>query len=190
MLFRGASIKFAQALAQASLGNVDEAKREANILDSLRGDPDAEHRILHNNSVQNLLAVDGVMVRGEIAYREGKYDEAFNLLRKAVEMQDNLKYDEPWGKMQPIRHALGGLLLEQEHLEEAEEVFRKDLISHPRNPWALVGLINVLKKKLGACCNGSNELVELQEQLQKQRQLELADHDVRVACACCQINSL
>ncbi len=92
MLFRAATTKFAKALAHAALGNIAEAKREANNFDSLRGNPDASHRILHNNSVENLLAVDGMMVRGEIAYREGKYDEAFDLLRKAVEMQDNLLY--------------------------------------------------------------------------------------------------
>ena len=186
MLFRASSIKFAKALAHASLGNIDEAKREANNFDSLRGDPDAEHRILHNNSVQNLLAVDGVMVRGEIAYREGKFDEAFDLLRKAVKMQDNLNYDEPWGKMQPIRHALGGLLLEQQQLDEAEQVFRRDLVLHPKNPWALVGLIGTLKKKLGSCCAESEEIAALQELLKKQREAELADHDVKVACACCQ----
>jgi tetratricopeptide (TPR) repeat protein len=186
MLFRAASIRYAKALAHASLGNIDEAKREANIFDSLRGDPEAEHRILHNNSVANLLAIDGVMVRGEIAYREEDYDEAFSLLRKAVNMQENLNYDEPWGKMQPIRHALGGLLLEQGQIGESEEVFRKDLTFHPNNPWALVGLINTLEKKAGGCCNGTNEIAELKAQLQKQRQLELADYDVKFACACCQ----
>jgi tetratricopeptide (TPR) repeat protein len=92
MLFRAATTKFAQSLAHAALGNIAEAKRDANIFDSLRGDPDAGHRILHNNSVENLLAVDAVMLRGEIAYREGNYDEAFDLLRKAVKMQDNLVY--------------------------------------------------------------------------------------------------
>ena len=94
--------------------------------------------------------------------------------------------DEPWGKMQPIRHALGGLLLEQNHLDEAEAVFRKDLKFHPRNPWALVGLINTLKKKGGSCCNASKEIEELQEQLQTQRQSSMADVEVKVACACCQ----
>ena len=100
MLFRAATIRFARALAYASLGSVSNAKRELSIFDSLRGDPDASSRILHNNSVENLLAVDATMARGEIAYREQKYDEAFKLLRKAVDMQDNLNYDEPWGKMQ------------------------------------------------------------------------------------------
>jgi tetratricopeptide (TPR) repeat protein len=188
MLFRAASITFARALAHASLGNLEDAKKEANKFDSLREDPDAEHRILHNNSVENLLAVDGVMMHGEIAYREGKCDKAFELLRRAVKMQDNLNYDEPWGKMQPIRHALGGLLLEQGHLEESEKVFRKDLTYHPNNPWALVGLINSLKKQLGSCCVGSDELAQLEGQLQKQRQTEYADYNIKVACACCQAN--
>lgn len=186
MLFRAATTKFAKALAHAALGNIPEAKREANNFDSLRGDPDASHRILHNNSVENLLAVDAVMVRGEIAYREGKFEEAFDLLRKAVDMQDSLLYDEPWGKMQPIRHALAGLLLEQNHLDEAEAVFRKDLRFHPRNPWALVGLISTLKKKEGSCCSTSKEVEDLQEQLQTQRQSTMADFNVNVACACCQ----
>lgn len=185
MLFRAASLKYGRALAYATLGNIQEAKRELHILDSLRGDPEAEYRILHNNSVNNLLAVDSYMARGEIAYREGKFDEAFELLRKATEMQDNLNYDEPWGKMQPVRHALGGLLLEQGRFDEAEEVFRKDLVFHPANPWALVGLINALKNKSGSCCSESEEIANLDRQFRKQRQLELADYDIKVACACC-----
>jgi len=97
MLFRAATTKFAQSLAHAAMGNIAEAKREANNFDSIRGDPDAAHRILHNNSVQNLLAVDAIMLRGEISYREGSFNEAFDLLRKAVKMQDNLVY----GKYDP-----------------------------------------------------------------------------------------
>jgi hypothetical protein len=92
MLFRAATLRFAKALAHTNMGDIAEAKREANNFDSLRGDPDATHRILHNNSVENLLAVDGVMIRGEIAYNESQYTEAFDLLRKAVDMQDNLLF--------------------------------------------------------------------------------------------------
>lgn len=94
--------------------------------------------------------------------------------------------DEPWGKMQPIRHALGGLLLEQGHLDEAEEVFRKDLTFHPRNPWALVGLITTLEKKANGCCSASEELESMKEQLRLQRAVPLADYDISVACACCE----
>jgi tetratricopeptide (TPR) repeat protein len=191
MLFRAASIKFARALAYAATGNVAEARKEADHFDSLRGSPDAKMRILHNNTLADLFAVDSIMVRGEISYREGKYEEAFGLLRKAVVMQDDLNYDEPWGKMQPIRHALGGLLLEQGVVGEATEVFREDLKYHPRNPWALVGLIRCLKRSGDeSCCSSSgkdtvDEIAELEEQLRVQRQSEWADHDVVVSCACC-----
>jgi len=171
---------------------VEEAKKEADRFDSLRNNPLAQSRILHNNQVSDLLAVDAPMLRGEIAYREGKYEEAFQLLRKAVEMQDNLNYDEPWGKMQPIRHALGGLLLEQGNLLEAEVVFREDLTFHPRNPWGLQGLIQCLEMKaLGGLieqvelANLNLEVLILHEQLFQQRASKWADFNVTVACECC-----
>jgi tetratricopeptide (TPR) repeat protein len=198
MLYRTASIRYGRALAYAMTGDLIAAGKEADRFDSLRRDhPDANVRILHNNSVADLLAVDAVMVRGEIAYRLGKHEDGLTLLRKAVEMQDNLNYDEPWGKMQPTRHALGGLLLEQEQLDEAEAVFRKDLKFHPRNPWALVGLIRCLKLRehlksgsssgSGVCCAPSMtmDIASLKEQLRVQRQMEWADYNVVVACECC-----
>jgi tetratricopeptide (TPR) repeat protein len=191
MLFRSASIRYARGLAFAARGDVVEAKREADRLDTLRNTPEAKMRILHNNDVDTLLAVDAVMLRGEIAYREENYDFAFAMLRRAVEMQDNLNYDEPWGKMQPIRHALGGLLLEQGRLEEATEVFRFDLKFHPKNPFALVGLIECIKRSGSSCCSSSKgkdtdeELKVLQEQLRRQRSLPWSDFDVAVACECC-----
>lgn len=186
MLYRSASLAFARGLAYATKGDTIEARREADRLDGYRQDPEATHRILHNNTVAQLLELDSTMMRGEIAYRDGNYEEAFTLLRKAVQLQDNLNYDEPWGKMQPTRHALGGLLLEQGHVGEAEEVFRTDLDFHPKNPWALVGLIRCLKQKEGCCSDErSEEIEQLEELLDVQRQSEWADFNVVVACECC-----
>ena len=192
MFFRAATIKFARCLAHANLGDIEEAKREADRFDSLRAHPLGGERILHNNQVSDLLAVDAPMLRGEIAYRKGDYNEAFRLLRKAVDLQDNLNYDEPWGKMQPIRHALGGLLLEQGRVSEAEEVFRRDLKFHPRNPWGLRGLIQCLESQGNTdfmeqveTISLTTEISILREQLIKQRETEWADFDVTVACECC-----
>lgn len=42
--------------------------------------------------------------------------------------------------MQPPRHALGALLLEQGQFEEAEEVYLRDLKVYPNNIWSLTGL--------------------------------------------------
>jgi tetratricopeptide (TPR) repeat protein len=164
MLFRSSTLFFARGLAHANLGDITLAKKEADQFDSIRQHPLFEQHILHNNSVSALLAVDAPMLRGDIAYREGQHEKAFQLLREAVQLQGNLLYDEPWGKMQPIRHALGGLLLEQGHFKEAEEVFRENLKFHPKNPWALVGLIQCLKKKSDgdSCCNGKKSRVMLE----------------------------
>jgi len=75
--------------------------------------------------------------------------------------------------------------MEQGHVTEAEQVFREDLRFHPRNPWALIGLINVLKQKEGGCCSVSKEIEELDLQLTEQRAIEMADFEVKAACACC-----
>lgn len=207
MLYRSASLLFGRGLAHAAMGDTAMASKEADRLDSLRAYPEASERILHNNTVADLLAVDAVMMRGEIAYRDGKYEDAFSLLRKAVDLQDNLNYDEPWGKMQPIRHALGGLLLEQGQVEEAIGVFRRDLKFHPKNPWALTGLLQCLKRSIVStsppCCAGGGEaggagkggdditaeISSIEEQLEKLRDNPYADFDVRVACECCQRSS-
>jgi tetratricopeptide (TPR) repeat protein len=80
------------------------------------------------------------MALGELAFHEGRRDEAFKLLRAAVQREENLRYDEPPGWMQPVRHALGALLLADGRDEEAEEVYRADLVRHPNNAWSLLGL--------------------------------------------------
>lgn len=212
MLYRSASLYYARAVSYANLGDVDAAREEAKCFEKLRTNPTAKRNLLHNNIVSDLLEVDSAMMKGEIAYFEGKYELAFETLRKAVELQDGLNYDEPWGKMQPIRHALGGLLLQQGRVEEAEEVFRKDLIQHPKNPWAIVGLIECLNVQLSKtgdapriskcsshCGDGDRdkdetnqldiptkiaERKELQAILNEQRKCHWADFDVMHSCAC------
>lgn len=204
MLYRSASLHYARGLALANIGETETAITEANLFDDLRLHKSAEMRILHNNNVANLLAVDAPMLRGEIAYHSGKYEEAFSLLRSAVELQDELNYDEPWGKMQPIRHALGGLLSEQGHYEEAEACFRTDLKFHPGNPWGLVGLITCLEGRLSVgqdgCCSKKKdtsssivgrereemlaEIVELSTKLAKQRKSKWVDYEISTPCAC------
>ena len=67
---------------------------------------------------------------------------------RSIDLDDGLPYDEPWGWMQPARHAYGALLLEQGRVEEAEAVYRADLgldgtlaraCQHPGNVWSLHG---------------------------------------------------
>ena len=61
--------------------------------------------------------VNDAILDGEIEYRrqflakqngqEADFTEAFNHLRRGVDLSLNLAYNEPWGQMQPVRHILG-----------------------------------------------------------------------------------
>ena len=143
-----AMMHYSKAVAHSALGEVTEAEDErALFLEAKTRVPDS--RRVHNNLVIDLLAVGEAMLEGELEYRKGNFDVAFDDLRRAVELDDNLPYDEPWGWMQPTRHALGALLIEQGHFEEAEAVYRADLgldgtlsraCQHPENVWSLHGL--------------------------------------------------
>ncbi len=130
---------YARALAYAATGRVKEAEIEQEAFARIKQEV-PETSMLFNNSSLDILSVAEQMVAGEIAYRRGEFDQAFKHLRKAVQLDDAMNYDEPWGWMQPARHALGALLLERKQYREAESVYRADLQRHPKNPWSLHGL--------------------------------------------------
>lgn len=137
---------FARSVAYAALGKTELARREIELLDEVAQGLD-DQWMVGNNSAAEVIAVARKMAEGELAYREGKPDEAFRLLRQAVTMEENLGYDEPPGWMQPVRHALGALLLAEGRSEEAEEVYRADLVRHPNNAWSLLGLQQSLQQQ-------------------------------------------
>lgn len=191
MLSQTAELLFARAVALAVTGNVAAAAKEAEEYEAFikEHEEEASKRILHNNAVSSILHVNSVMLKGELLYRQGKYEEGFWTLRKAVELQDNLNFDEPWGKMQPIRHALGGLLLEQGHVDEAIAVFRTDLQRHPKNPWASVGLLAALRKKHQHAPH-QEEIAELEQVMVEYRNSHVADFDIVVPCECCEKSTM
>lgn len=130
---------YGRTVASSALGRIAEASAE---LDSLKTayEKVPESRLIGNNPAKIVLDIGLLVAEGELEYRKGNYDQAFALLRDAVEKDDALRYDEPWGWMMPVRHAIGALLTEQKRFEEAISVYRKDLSLHPDNGWALKGL--------------------------------------------------
>jgi tetratricopeptide (TPR) repeat protein len=138
---------YAKGVALAASSRVAEAERERDrFTAAVARVPDT--RYLFNNTALDILAIAGAMLDGEIEYRAGSYDDAWAHLRRAIELDDTLPYDEPWGWMQPTRHAYGALLLEQGEIERAREVYAADLglddtlpraCRHPNNVWSLHG---------------------------------------------------
>ncbi|MES0811496.1 tetratricopeptide repeat protein [Roseibium sp. SCPC15] len=145
----------ARAVAYANLGRLEEAANERERAKEGRKAVQ-ESRMVFNNTADDVLAVGEAMMDGEFAFKSGRRDEGLEHLRRSVELDDNLLYDEPWGWMQPTRHALGALLLEDGRYEEAEAVYRADLglddtlaraCQHPQNIWSLHGLHECLNRR-------------------------------------------
>src|SRR5499425_3723810 len=145
---------YAQTVAHSALGHIAEAEAtRAAFIEAKQRVP--ESRRVHNNTVRDLLEIAHAMLDGELEYRRGNHEVAFAHLRRSVDLDDALPYDEPWGWMQPTRHALGALLLEQGRVEEAETVYRADLgldpalpraCQHPENVWSLHGFHECLMR--------------------------------------------
>lgn len=176
---------YAKGVAQAALGNIDAAEEERRRFQEAYERVPASRRFF-NNSARDVLSVGSEMLDGELEYRKENYELAFTHLRRAVELDDNLHYSEPWPWMHPPRHALGALLLEQDQVEEAEQIYRADLgldntlnrpAQHPENVWSLHGYVECLNR-LG--------LTKEAEAMQFRLDLAVARTDVPIhaSCAC------
>ncbi|OBK27630.1 hypothetical protein A5634_22450 [Mycobacterium asiaticum] len=179
------TVHYGRGIAYAATGQLARAHAErAAFAEAYQRIP--ESRYLFNNTSRDILAVAGAMLDGEIAYREQLFDEAFAHLRRAIELDDALPYDEPWAWMQPTRHAYGALLLEQGHVAEAADVYAADLgldpalarcCQHPNNVWSLHGYHECLRR-LGRAAEAA--IIGQQFALAAAR----ADVPIRASCAC------
>ena len=180
-----ASLHYAKAVAHAALGEVAQSEAErARFMEARARVP--ETRYLHNNRCVDLLDVAEQMLDGELEYRKGNHDAAFAHLRKAIALEDALNYDEPWGWIQPVRHALGALTLEQGRIEEAEQAYREDLglagtlpraCIHPENIWSLKGLDECLRRR------GAGDTAEA-KMIRQRLKLAAARSDLPVGASC------
>jgi tetratricopeptide (TPR) repeat protein len=183
--FTLALIHYAKTVAHAATGDIPaaEAAREDYLAAKVAM---PATRTIFNNICLDILTVAEAMLDGELSYRKGDFDTAFAHLRRSVELDDNLPYDEPWGWMQPTRHALGALLLEQNRIDEAEAVYRADLgfdntlaraCQHPGNVWSLHGLHECLTRM-----GREAEAMLIKPALDKA--LARADVTIRYSCYC------
>jgi hypothetical protein len=143
-----------------------------------------ESRIILPNKCVEILKIAAAMLEGELEYRKGNFAEAFAALHHAVALDDALLYADPRGWLQPSRHALGALLLEQGHVLEAEAVYRADLgldgkicrpRQHPANVWSLHGYHECLTRL------NKDEQAEL---VGAQLRLAMASVDVPIRSSC------
>jgi tetratricopeptide (TPR) repeat protein len=188
---------YARGVAYASKGMVPEAEAEQVLFNEALKNPALAGRVLHNNLMYQdpsdgpcILLVNEAVLSGEIEYRRQylakergeafDFTEAFDHIRRGVDLSLNLAYNEPWGQMQPVRHILGALLFEQGHVEEAEAVYREDIKLWKDNMWGLLGL----KLCLEARGDAPEELAEVTALFEERS--SRADMVPSVTCFCAQ----
>ncbi|MGZ2258824.1 tetratricopeptide repeat protein [Roseobacter sp. A03A-229] len=179
------AMRQARVIALANLGQIEAAQAERVQADAALVAVQ-QTRMVFNNFASDVLAVGEAMMEGELAFKSGDTEGGIAHLQRSVALDDALLYDEPWGWMQPTRHALGALLMEAGQYEEAEAVYRADLgldgtlaraCQHPRNVWSLHGLHECLIRR-GA-------LVEARHiKLQLDPALARATVPIRASCFC------
>jgi len=130
---------YARGIAYSATGQTDMARDEmAKFEEAVSKVPDDWY--LFNNQVLTVLPIARAMLEGELAFREGRFDDAWAALSAGIEAEDVLIYDEPPAWMIPVRHAMGALLMSAGEYEWAETLYREDQVIHPGNGWSLLGL--------------------------------------------------
>jgi tetratricopeptide (TPR) repeat protein len=137
---------FGKGMAYAATGKVEQAEAE------LRSFADAGKTfpadgMWGQNKLDNIVKMANSMLGAKIALAKGDKRSAIELLKRAVEIEDTLAYNEPSDWDLPARESLGGVLLLSGDYAEAEKVFRADLKQNPRNGRSLFGLHESLKRQ-------------------------------------------
>jgi tetratricopeptide (TPR) repeat protein len=183
--FTTALLHYGRTVALANLNRIEEARGALEKFVAAQAAVQ-ETRYMFNNPASDILKIAAQMAQGELEYKAGDVKVGLGHLRQAAVESDGLVYDEPWGWMQPPRHALAALLMEQQLFDEAEQLYRADLglndelyrpCQHPGNVWALHGLAECLERR-----GEGVESVHVGRQLD--RVIARADVEIGSSCYC------
>ena len=135
---------YARGLAYARRHDITNANKELDMLRVDMNNPQMqEHPEAFNPAIAGANVAEKIL-QGIIAEENNDLDGAIDILKDAVDREDNMLYGEPKDWPHPAREYLGNTLLRAKYFEEAEKVFRKDLIINPHNGWSLTGLAESL----------------------------------------------
>jgi len=137
---------FARGMALAGTGKLSEAEAEYKTVADAEAatPPNLIFQMPVNNKTKDILQIAKNVLGAKLAMARKDNEGAIVMLRKAVAIQDTLKYDEPADWFFPVRESLGAALLMSGDADGAEKIFRADLERNPRNPRSLWGLHQVL----------------------------------------------
>jgi tetratricopeptide (TPR) repeat protein len=128
---------FAFGYASLKDGDLGSAEKMRDAVQEFAKTTDLKFRF---HPAGDVVGVLGYLLAGEIELSQGNYRKATKAFETAVEIEDQLGYDEPEPLPFAARHWLGAALMERGHYKQAERVYREELEDHPLNGWSLYGL--------------------------------------------------
>ncbi|UOQ66939.1 tetratricopeptide repeat protein [Hymenobacter volaticus] len=131
---------YARGMAWVGKHNITQAKRELAKLRVVGQDTTLKAILFGINSMRALTEIAQRELEGAILHQEGNDARSIAVLREAVILEDQLKYNEPPDWFFSVRHQLGAVLLAAKKYNEAIDVYQQDLKRLPHNGWALSGL--------------------------------------------------
>ena len=139
---------YARAMAYIGTDRLDKAKDQIDRLEVLSQNKEIEGLSIWGiNSAGLLIKIAYEISKGELEAKMKNYESAIAHLKKAVELEDQLRYDEPPTWFYPCRQNLGAVLIEAGRYEEAQKVYEENLSEIPNNGWGLFGLQEALTKQ-------------------------------------------
>ena len=135
---------YARGVAFAARKEVASAETELTRVRDLAAEV-KDDLIIILNPAPALLKLAAEALGGQIAARQGRFDEAIAYFRTAATMEDALTYDEPPPWYHSARNMLGETLLEAGRPADAAAAFREDLRYVRETGWSLSGLERALR---------------------------------------------
>lgn len=131
-----AMVHFCRSLGASHLGNIEDAEKEIEILNSLHEELSAK---------TDTYSADQVMVQIKasqawLAYARGNHKEALSLMKESVALEDNTeKHPVTPGEIVPAKELLGDMFLSLERYQDALESYESNLQNHPNRFNSLYG---------------------------------------------------
>ncbi|GAA4424136.1 hypothetical protein GCM10023188_03640 [Pontibacter saemangeumensis] len=132
---------FARGMAYIGKNDLAKAKAELAELKALNDEEELKKMTIWGiNSMYDIARIAQLVLEGEVLASEAAHEQGIQLLREAVAIEDQLNYNEPPDWFFSVRHHLGNVLLQAEQYQEAAAIYEQDLMTLPKNGWALSGL--------------------------------------------------
>ena len=149
--YRDGLITYAKGMKAAESGQLEEAERQAGVLDALlwrlsKEDVEEDNKNWRDR-VLKLLGTASLELRGDTEMGRGSLENGRKLLELAGKQEKELGYSEPPQYSRPPLEVLGGALIRAGRYEEAREAYKKDIEERPHSGFALYGIATAWEKQ-------------------------------------------